>query len=335
MSTSGVRRWLYVTSGFVGASVLLHGADRLKCGIRGGEQRFVPDLVPPMTSGRWQDEFAKYSRYPDYDQNPIHMRKFQLLYLAEWGHRYLSTLSAIVFFVPYTYFLSRRRLPSQYSPLLHLTLYGFGLQTLLGWDLVQSRFNFKFFDDQTTAAVSSYKHAVHLSLSVALYSSMMYCAFRLSPANIAAPKRLISKTLGALAILCLSTSIVSGAAVTALGAGKIYNDFPWMGDWVLPRMSELTYMTPTWRNIFENPSAAQAVHKLSSCGALASIVLLGIGLRKTHLTRFRLRLYALSCGQVGLGVAALMTKVDPNLGMAHQGTALALLTTLLYVMAAA
>ncbi|KNH07771.1 COX15/CtaA family [Perkinsela sp. CCAP 1560/4] len=283
----------------------------------------------------WEEEFEKYKQYPEYMQKPIEMSHFQIIYLYEWGHRILGRLSGMMYFVPYCYFLKRGSLPRQYLPLFHLTLCGFGLQGLLGWYMVKSGLNFELLKEEKAATVSSYRLTAHLSLALALYSSMMYCAFRLSPANMAAPRKRFTKALCTLAIGCLSTSIVTGAAVAGLDAGMIYNDFPWMGEGIFPPASELASLKPHWRNLFENPSAAQAVHKICACGTFGSVILLGVGLRKTQLAGFRHRLYLLTFGQVGLGIATLMSNVNIYLGVAHQGTAMALLTSLLYILAAA
>mmetsp|Transcript_6880 Transcript_6880/g.10418 ORF Transcript_6880/g.10418 Transcript_6880/m.10418 type:complete len:337 (-) Transcript_6880:57-1067(-) len=335
MSTTNLRRWLFATSGMVGATVLLGGATRLtNSGLSIVEWRPVTGVIPPLNKAMWEEEFEKYKQYPEFIQQPIGMSHFKFIYLYEWGHRILGRMSGLMYVIPYCYFLSRGMLPRQNRMLYHLVLGGFAFQGALGWYMVKSGLDSKLLEENKTATVSAYRLAAHLSVALSIYTAMMFCAFRMNPGVTGTVKCRAIKALTLVAMGCLSTSIVSGAAVAGLDAGMIYNDFPWMGDGIFPPPSELTTFTPHWRNIFENPSAAQVIHKICACWTFGSVSLLAFSLRRSKLAHFRHKLYLLSFGQVVLGISALMTNVNIYLGVAHQGTAMALLTSLAYVFAA-
>jgi cytochrome c oxidase assembly protein subunit 15 len=53
-----------------------------------------------------------------------------------------------------------------------------------------------------------------------------------------------------------------GAFVAGLDAGLIYNEFPYMGERIVPPSSELFALNPLWRNLFENPTTVQFDHKI-------------------------------------------------------------------------
>jgi cytochrome c oxidase assembly protein subunit 15 len=63
---------------------------------------------------------------------------------------------------------------------------------------------------------------------------------------------------------------LSGAFVAGLDAGLIYNEFPFMGEGIVPSdMWAYTKPSPTmpdpvpwWRNLLENPAAVQFDHRL-------------------------------------------------------------------------
>jgi cytochrome c oxidase assembly protein subunit 15 len=55
---------------------------------------------------------------------------------------------------------------------------------------------------------------------------------------------------------------VLGAFVAGLDAGLIYNEFPYMGEGVVPRSKELWQKIPSWKNFFENPVLVQFDHRI-------------------------------------------------------------------------
>ena len=334
MSSHQVRKWLFASSAMVGATVLVGGATRLtNSGLSIVEWRPVTGIIPPLSQASWESEFTKYKMYPEFIQNPIDMTHFKFIYLYEWGHRILGRLSGTVFFLPYCFFVSKGAIPQHIRPLLNLALGGFAFQGFLGWYMVKSGMDSKLLEEKKQATVSAYRLAAHLSTALGLFSIMMFSAFRLGPRTILSKQSRYIKTSTVIATACVSTSIVTGAAVAGLDAGMIYNDFPWMGDGIFPPLSEIAYLNPHWRNLFENPAAAQVVHKICACWSLASVIFLGITLRGTALHHFRHKLYLVCFGQITLGIIALMSNVNIYMGLAHQGTALGLLSCLMYVFA--
>lgn len=51
-----------------------------------------------------------------------------------------------------------------------------------------------------------------------------------------------------------------GAFVAGLDAGLTYNTFPKMGEKWIP--DDIAAITPKWRNLFENPTTVQFVHRI-------------------------------------------------------------------------
>ena|ERR1700761_2603605 len=137
---------------------------------------------------------------------------------------------------------------------------------------------------------------------------------------------------------------MSGALVAGLDAGLIYNDFPWMGQGLIPPRRELLdpFYSHTadkqdliWRNALENPVLVQLDHRvLATTTFFAVLALWGY-------SRFNPRLRAalpasarkgmlgvvhLVSLQVVLGISTLWFLVPTPLAAAHQAGALALLT---------
>lgn len=147
------------------------------------------------------------------------------------------------------------------------------------------------------------------------------------------------RLVGALSVLVFATAM-SGALVAGLDAGLIYNDFPWMGQGLLPPKREM--LDPfyshrpdqsdlVWRNMLENPVLCQIDHKVLATTTFTAIMALWAysrtrkALPKAAKTSM-LGVVHLASLQVALGITTLWYLVPTALASAHQAGALALLT---------
>jgi cytochrome c oxidase assembly protein subunit 15 len=121
----------------------------------------------------------------------------------------------------------------------------------------------------------------------------------------------------------VSTTVISGAFVAGLRAGKIFNTFPLMGGSVVP--PGYGQLSPWWRNAFENPAAAQFDHRLLAI--VTALVVLGAAWRASRATTETLPVRAqrsvrilavVVLVQVALGVVTLLFAVPVTLGALHQ-----------------
>jgi cytochrome c oxidase assembly protein subunit 15 len=137
---------------------------------------------------------------------------------------------------------------------------------------------------------------------------------------------------------------MSGALVAGLDAGLIYNDFPWMGQGLLPPKREMfdPFYSHTedqrdlyWRNALENPVLVQLDHRILATTTFTAIIALWAYSRFSPAVRAALPKAArggmmgvvhLACLQVALGITTLWYLVPTPLAAAHQAGALALLT---------
>src|SRR5687767_14606076 len=75
--------------------------------------------------------------------------------------------------------------------------------------------------------------------------------------------------IAALALIALT--MIAGAFVAGLNAGFLYNEFPWMGEGLVP----LDYNhagARFWENAFENPAAAQLHHRILAEASLVAVL---------------------------------------------------------------
>lgn len=127
----------------------------------------------------------------------------------------------------------------------------------------------------------------------------------------------------------------AGAFVAGLDAGLIYNTWPKMADRWIP--SDIGSRSPSWINIFENPTMTQFNHRW--LGQLTGALILGLWLvcqrhRARLPRRVQLAAHALAAAalaQISLGIATLVHVVPTALAATHQTGSLVVLSTALWL----
>lgn len=317
--------WLLVCCALVFAMVVLGGVTRLTgSGLSMVNWEPLSGVLPPMGQAAWEREFEHYRQSPEYNyvNKGMSLDEFKGIFWFEYAHRVLGRLIGIVFFVPFVYFLVRRRITAALARKLAVMFVLGGLQGLLGWYMVKSG----LVDDPH---VSQYRLAAHLGLAVLIYAYMLWTAVGILRGGQRRRSRLAHVSLA----LCLVVfvTMISGAFVAGLKAGTIYNTFPLMGNAWLPE--GMWALAPAWVNAFENPATVQFNHRVIAIGTFLAIVALWLVAVRTPLTRAqRSWLHAVMAAaviQVVLGVSTLLLRVPVTLAALHQAGAMVLLTVLL------
>lgn len=321
-SSKSVQIWLAAVGASIALTVLIGGVTRLtNSGLSIVDWKPVMGALPPMTDADWLNAFERYKEIPEYRiENPdMNLSGFKRIYYWEFAHRNAGRWTGLIFLTPFLYFLLRRRLTPQLAPRLWLIFALGALQGILGWLMVKSGLS-----ERTD--VSPECLAAHFSLALVLYSLtvMTFLDLRGESAGPPARGRL---PLGALFVL----QIIFGALVAGLRAGHSYNTFPTMnGEWV---PSAIWSFEPWWINPIRNGATAQFAHRWLGVALTLGTVWFWWEARSLPWPLGRRRalriLPAVVFFQGALGVATLVHSV-PLLGaVAHQITALAILTLLL------
>lgn len=328
-----IGRWLAVWAACLFLLVLIGGGTRLtESGLSITEWKPVSGVIPPLSAAAWAQEFDRYKAIPQYAalNEGMTLAQFKGIFWWEFLHRFWARLVGVVFVVPLLWFWLRKRVPRELTPRLATLGVLMGLQGAMGWYMVASGLTQR-------VNVSQYRLAAHLSLALVIYLVTVWTADALiasgdaTPPDRAPPGRSASAqrrwltTVFALA----AVTVVSGAFVAGLRAGSIYNEFPMMGAGFIP--IEYSSMSPWWKNLFENPAAAQFDHRLLAVITLLAIVLAWWRLRRSAGPHLRLRLDLVAVAvvlQVALGITVLLLAVPVAIGVAHQAGALLVLTAL-------
>jgi len=311
--------------------VVLGGVTRLThSGLSMVEWKPITGFLPPMTELAWQDTFEKYQLYPQFKiKNPdMGLAEFKSIFWLEFIHRIWGRSIGIVFFVPFIFFLLKKKLDRKLIPKLVTMFILGGLQGLLGWFMVKSGLSDR-------PDVSQYRLTAHLIFAFFLYGWILWTALGLLfPRPHAFKQQSLHPNKGFLSalMLLLVIAIMSGGFVAGTDAGLIYNTFPLMGDTLIPK--DLFVFDPLIRNFFENVVTIQFTHRLLTMLVFVSVVAFWFKTLNQDLPkRTQIVLHCLLAAvilQVILGISTLLLAVPVPLAASHQAGALILLTAMLW-----
>ncbi|MFQ5773443.1 MAG: COX15/CtaA family protein [Kiloniellaceae bacterium] len=323
--------WLLACCAMIFAMAVIGAITRLtESGLSIMEWAPLRGVLPPLSEAEWKRIFALYRQIPEYSQVNAGMTlaEFKTIFWWEYVHRLWGRLIAVVFAVPFVWFLARRRVRPELLPHLVAMFALGGLQGLLGWFMVASGF-------AARTDVSQYRLVAHLGAAVLIYGYILWVALGLlfpepEPSRDRRAGRLRAALIALAGLSALT--MASGGFVAGLDAGFAYNTFPLMDGALVP--AGYADLRPWPVNLFENAAAVQFNHRLlavATLGAALGLWLWGRRLDLAARARRGLALVLATAGaQLGLGVAALLLVVPVWLGALHQAGALLLLTAALW-----
>ena len=324
-----VALWLFFVAAMIFVMVVIGGITRLtESGLSITEWKPISGVLPPMGDAAWQNEFDLYKQIPEFQKRHADMTldEFRGIFWWEYFHRLWGRLIGVAFALPGLWLLLRGRIRSELRlRLLGIFLLG-GLQGALGWFMVKSGLSVR-------TDVSQYRLVAHLLTALLIYSYILWTAFGLiRRVARALPDAAILRRHVIFLLLLVVGMLTTGGFTAGLDGGKIYNTFPLMGGAFVP--GDLLALEPLWRNPFENPTAAQFIHRWLA--VILGLTALALWLRRGRLpegARLPLDLLAgVVAIQVMLGISTLLLVVPIPLAACHQAGAVMVLTLTLWAL---
>jgi cytochrome c oxidase assembly protein subunit 15 len=309
-------KWLFGVALLVAVMVVIGGATRLTgSGLSMVEWRPLMGTLPPLTTMEWQRVYQLYQASPEYQQMNFGMSldAFKTIFFWEYFHRLWGRLLGLVFGLPLIILALTGRIPNGFGRRLLILLLLGGFQGVVGWWMVKSGLT-------QEASVSQYRLVAHLSLALIIFGLLVWTGFDLRDGRGRPPSG-----HGLATLILLGITIVAGALVAGMDAGLLYNEYPLMGQSLVP----LEYGEAGWLDPFENPASAQFHHRWLGALTFGAAIVLGLKWRSGSLAfRGNLVLAAVS-SQFILGIVTLLHGVPVSLGGMHQAGAVILLGCLL------
>jgi cytochrome c oxidase assembly protein subunit 15 len=320
-----MRAWLLAVAGLIALMVLVGGATRLtESGLSIVEWKPVTGALPPLGDAQWEQAFEAYKAIPQYRaQNAgMSLPEFKTIFWWEWSHRLLGRVIGAVYLLPFLYFLRRGAMVGELKRRLWL-IFGLGaLQGAVGWWMVASGLSER-------TEVSQYRLATHLVLALLIFAAIVWTLRRLAERPpLVVPARL--RLTGAILVALTFVQLYLGALVAGLRAGLVYNTWPEIDGGLIPSAARLWFDTPWWRNLFENTLTVQFEHRMTAYALFALALWHAFDAIRARADRAAvqgaLHLAAVIALQAWLGILTLLNQVPILLALAHQATAIAVLT---------
>ena len=325
--------WLLSGCALLFIMVMVGGITRLtNSGLSMTDWHLVTDTFPPLTEEKWVNAFEEYKKFPEYQKINIHndftLSDYQFIYFWEWFHRFIGRIIGMVFFIPFVYFLIKKRLDTSTIKKCVILLLMGGFQGFLGWYMVKSG----LIDNPD---VSHFRLAIHLTFAFITFAYTLWVALDLIyPTKNEVITSL--RTIARIALVVLIIQIIYGGFVAGLNAGLIHNHWPLMSDGQFIHDSVFIEQSTVLKNFTEGKSGVQFIHRTFAYVVVAMMFLLYFKSKKHSLHVLQQKgihtLLFIVLLQFSLGVFTLLFYVPLWLGLAHQLVAFILLSVMVFTL---
>ena len=321
ISHSGqIRIWLLSTIIMVILMILIGGVTRLTdSGLSMVEWRPLWGFLPPISQFEWNRVFELYMKSPEYifKNKGMSLEEFKEIFFWEYFHRLWGRLIGIIFIIPLLFFILVKKIPKSILSKLFLILFLGGLQGFIGWWMVKSG----LVNDPT---VSQYRLTIHLSNALLILSLLIWVYL-----DVKEGVSQIKPDFSFFMFSILFITIIAGAFVAGMDAGLMYNEYPFMGDSLIPEnYGEYQLLDP-----FENPASAQFHHRhlalFTTLCTLFYCYKYYFESEDKKVKKLSLLISIVVCSQFTLGIITLINMVPVYLGAIHQTGAVILFISLI------
>lgn len=304
----------------VAIMVVIGGITRLTgSGLSMVEWRPLMGTLPPLSEMEWNRVYALYIASPEYAtfNYGMDLAGFKTIFFWEYFHRLWGRLLGIAFALPLLGFYLTKRIPTGFGLRLLALLCLGGFQGVIGWWMVKSGLS-------QDASVSQYRLATHLSMALLIFALLIWTALDMRNGRVRHTDWHSKASL-----LLIAVTIVAGALVAGMDAGLLYNEYPLMGNGLVP----IEYGDEGVLDPFENPASAQFHHRWLAAITAITVILLGMKSRRQSGSRRAGTAVIAAVGlQFIIGVTTLLYGVPVALGGLHQAGAVVLLGTMVWLM---
>ena len=318
--------WLVSLMSIILLMIIVGGLTRLtESGLSMVDWRLFMGTIPPLSHGDWLKVFEDYKQYPEYQIKNINMTlsEFKYIFWWEYGHRVLGRLIGIIFIIPFIYFALKKYFSNEelysYSFLLFLG----GAQGIIGWWMVKSGLD-------VNPYVSHLRLAVHLIIAQIILSLVAYLFLKRLDIGIYKNNFSSHKTFFIFFNIIIFFTVIYGAFMAGLDAGKSFNTWPKMGDNYIPE--NLIFIEDRLFGFFDNSVFIHFFHRALAYLSFLTILYMFFKHFKEIENKYQkihfLIVLFLVLIQLFIGVFVVLSNVQVSLGSIHQ-----IIGTLLFVSA--
>jgi cytochrome c oxidase assembly protein subunit 15 len=334
-----LRVWLLVGLFMVFIQIVVGGITRLTgSGLSITKWEIVIGTLPPMNATEWDEAFNLYKATPQYQKinQGMSMGEFKFIFFWEYIHRLWARGMGLVFIFPFLFFWRNNAIEPALMKRLGITVLLAGLAATFGWIMVASGL-------VNRPWVNAYKLTLHLSIALAVFSYLLWTILMFFPPKTQVFHTPVLKKSGKMILTLLIAQIALGGLMSGMKAGLFYPTWPDMNGEFIPT---LLFKIEQWNatNIIHYDSGpfmsalVQVLHRLMAYILAFSILYFfytaWAQAKTTALKLGLLLMLSLLLAQVLLGILTVVNCVGTipvGLGVLHQGVAVLLLASVLFV----
>ena len=330
--------WISLNLILIFLMVSIGGITRLTdSGLSMTEWSLISGIIPPLTTNDWIETFDKYKLSPEFTFKNYDMtiEEFKKIFFWEYFHRIWGRLIGLTYTLPLIYFWLTNKFTSSEKVFFSILLLFGASQAFMGWYMVKSGLT-------ENPDVSHFRLSAHLFIAFLIYSMLLfYLSLKITlKKNIYVSTNndsiKFSNILIYICIILIFVTIVSGAFVAGTKAGWAYNNFPLMGETILPPVLHENQSNSV-EFLFNDIGFIQFFHRVLASTTLVIILITSLYLLRVTpnkvIKRLSKILFFVVILQYLLGIVILKLYVPITLGVMHQLGSLIVLSLLLAILA--
>jgi len=320
-----ILRWLLLITSLVAIMIIIGGLTRLTdSGLSITKWDLFFGIIPPLAIDQWEKTFSLYKQIPEYYlENPdMTLNEFKVIFWWEYIHRLLGRLIGMLYILPLFYFTFKKKLKKDTLISLYSILFLICIQGFIGWYMVKSGLT-----ERTD--VSHYRLSLHLILAFIIFILLLWNFLKYKYGDTFVSYLKLPRYLPIFFLIIILMQILSGALVSGLDAGQIYQSWPLMNSSYFPDDSDIKTLFSL--NSFETPSIVQFYHRnIAYLIFIFYLFILFMILRNSgymYLRNISLLIFISLFVQFFLGVLTILSGAQIILASLHQIGSIFLVTT--------
>ena len=315
--------WLAFMFCVISIMIVVGGLTRLTdSGLSITEWQLFSGFLPPLSDSDWNNYFNLYKKIPEFTQQNYSMtlQEFKVIFWWEWVHRFLGRLIGILFLIPLIFFTFKESFRKLFN--LYLIFFLICFQCFIGWYMVSSGLI-------NRVDVSHYRLSLHLVLAFLILSIIFWNYLEYKEIKFFGKK--MNSGLPIVFLLLIFLQISTGAFVSGLDAGKIYNSWPLMGSSYFPDDNSIINLFKL--EAFNDPSLVQFMHRnLAYLIFIFYLLILFIVYKNNLLNLFKvIKIIGLILIlQIVLGILTLLSGAQMIVSSMHQISSIFLVSSSVY-----
>ena len=316
--------WLILMFFIISLMIVVGGLTRLTdSGLSITQWELFSGLLPPLNDSSWNHYFNLYKKIPEYKLQNFSMSidEFKVIFWWEWIHRFLGRLVGLSFLIPLLFFSLKIGFKKLFNLYLIFALICF--QGVLGWYMVSSGL-------VDRVDVSHFRLSVHLLVAFLILSLILWNYLKLKNTIIINQK--LGYSIPLIFLILIFLQISTGAFVSGMDAGQIYNSWPLMGSSYFPDDNKFINLFSL--EAFSDPSLVQFMHRNLAYFILLFYLLILIKVYKNNLNNFFYGVNLLGILliiQILLGIMTLIYGAQILLASMHQTSSIFLVSSSVYL----